>query len=180
VAVNQRLERDLQRGLRAVAAPPELWDRLQSVRVNPAQENNRGLVWALALAVVLAAVGLSLVRSPARQAAQQMALHCQNPAQLRSWVRANTGLDVPLRAAPPASIQLIGARNLGGSVEIAYRAANRAAVLSVSKAEAESPNAPHGRVSGNVSSWIMAGQRFRLASDSPADLLLACKLCHLD
>lgn len=184
------LEGELQRGLRGVSAPPELWDRIQAAQVAPPQStrSNRGLVWAMAAGVVLAAVSLSLVRatdeSTALQAlagdSQQIAFHCQNPARLRAWVRANTGFDVPMLDAPPASIQLIGARNLGTRVEIAYRAGNRDAVLLVSRTEAGAANVPHTGVSGNVSSWVMAGQRFTLACNDAADLQLACKLCHLD
>lgn len=174
------LERELQRGLRPVSAPPELWDRVQSARVSRPQEATRKLVWALALAVVLAAVALSLVRSPLRQDSQQMAFHCQNPAQLRAWVRANTGLDVPLRDAPPASIQLIGAQADQGRVEIAYRAGGRDAVLRVSPSGGGPANGSHSHVSGNLSSWVMSGQRYTLVSSDAADLQIACKLCHLD
>ena len=39
---------------------------------------------------------------------------------------------------------------------------------------------PHGNPAGKVSSWVMNGQRYTLACDNPADLQLACKLCHLD
>lgn len=183
-----RLESDLREGLRGVTAPPELWDRVQAAQVPQSRRGNRGLVWAMAVTVVLAAVALSLVRSPDEALAiqaltdgsQRIAFHCQNPAQLRAWVRANTGLDVPLRAATPASIQLIGARSLGARVEIAYRAGNRDAVLVVSRAEAGSAHVPHSRVTGNVSSWVTSGQRFTLACNDAADLQLACKLCHLD
>lgn len=180
VPINEWLEPELRRGLREVAAPPELWNRIQAPQARPSNRSNRGMVWAMAVTVVIAAVALSLVRSPVREATQEMAFHCQNPAQLRAWVRANTGLDVPLRAAPPASIQLIGARNLGARVEIAYRAGNRDALLSVSRADAGSENVPHGSVNGNVSSWVTDGQRFTLAANNAADLQLACKLCHLD
>lgn len=181
--MNQWLESRLQRGLHGVIAPPELWHRMQSVRVSRPQEASRGLVWALAAAAVLAAVALSML--PARRGSiagdsQQVDFHCQNPAQLRAWVRANAGFDVPMRAALPASIQLIGARAVQGRAEIAYRAGNRDALLLVSRADAGSANAPHSRVSGEVSSWVMGGQRFTLACNDPADFQLACKLCHLD
>jgi hypothetical protein len=170
----------LEHGLREVQAPAELWDRIQTPQAVRRNENSRGLLWALALAVVLAAVALSLVRWPVRQDSQLTAFHCQNPAQLRAWVRANTGFDVPMRAALPASIQLIGARAAGGDAEIDYRAGNREAVLLVSRADPGSANLPHSRVSGKVSSWVMSGQRFTLACNDPADFQLACKLCHLD
>jgi hypothetical protein len=187
-AMHNWLEPELQRGLREVSAPPELWDRVRAAQAPQSRPSNRGLVWAMAATVVLAAVSLSLVRSPDETAAlqalagdsQEIAFHCQNPAQLRAWVRANTGLDVPLRAALPASIQLIGARNAGARVEIAYQAGGRDAVLLVSRTDAGAANLPHSRTTGNVSSWVMDGERFTLASNDPADLQLACKLCHLD
>ena len=49
--------------------------------------------------------------------------HCQNPAQLRAWVRAKTGLDLPFRANPAPSIQLIDAQMIEGThgVKIVYR-----------------------------------------------------------
>jgi hypothetical protein len=178
--MNQRLEFELQRELREVSAPPELWDRIQRPQHARSTGNSRRLVWAMAVGVALAAVALSLVRSPVRDNGPQLAFHCQNPAQLRAWVRANTGLDVPLRTAPSESIQLIGARSREGRVEIAYRAENRDGVLLVSRAGASSANEPHSRTSGNFSSWVMDGQRFTLASSDAAELQLACKLCHLD
>jgi hypothetical protein len=174
------MKSELQLALHQVAAPPELWDRVQYARVSRLQAPSRRFVWAPVLAVVLAAVALSLIRSPERQDSQLTAFHCQNPAQLRAWVKANTGFNVPLQAALPASIQLIGARAVAGRAEIAYRAGNRDAMLLVSRADPGSANAPHSRVSGNVSSWVMDGQRFTIACNDPAGLQLACKLCHLD
>lgn len=179
MAMNTWLAPELEHGLREVTAPPELWDRLQSARAARPPENTRRLVWALALTVVVAAVGLSLVRSPLHQGSQTIAFHCQNPAELRAWVKAKTGIDVPLRGDPPASIRLIGARNQGERVEIAYRAGDRDALLLVSRA-AGAADVPHSNPAGKVSSWVMNGQRYTLACDNPADLQLACKLCHLD
>jgi hypothetical protein len=179
VAMNTWLEAELERGLSEVAAPPELWNRVQSAGVMRPQESSRKLIWALALAIGLAAVGLSLVRSTVRKESQAMAFRCQNPAELRAWVKANTGLDVPLRVAPPASIQLIGASNRGEVTEIAYRAGDRDAVLLVSRANGAAEE-PHSNPTGRVSSWVMGGLRYTLTSDNPADLQLACKLCHLD
>jgi len=180
VEMNLWLESELQQGLREVQAPEELWDRIQTPQAVRRNGSSRRLLWVPALAVVLAAVAFSLVRSPVHNNSQLTAFHCQNPAQLRAWVKANTGFDVPLRVVPPASIQLIGARAVEGRAEIAYRAGNRDAVLLVSRAGPGSANAPHSRVNGNSSSWVMDGQRFTLACDNPAGLQLACKLCHLD
>lgn len=197
--MNNWLEPELQRGLRGVTAPPELWDRLQAAQAGKsARKNyrrvNRAWVWAMAATVALVAIGLSTVH---RQSvvgdeafalraldgdSRQLAFHCQNPAELRAWVRANTGLDVPLRLEPSPSIQLIGARMMDGTsgVEVAYRAGNRDAVLVVSRAGGGASNVSHSRVNGNVSSWVMDGQQYTLASNDSADLQLACKLCHLD
>jgi hypothetical protein len=181
VEVNQRAEVTnlLERGLRPVAAPPELWDRVRNSKPVSSRGSNRMLVWAMAAAVVLIVAGLSLIQRD-HAAYQVSSDHCENPAQLRAWVRAKTGLDLPLRADSSASIQLIGARNVRGRVEISYRAGNRDAMLLVSRAEAGAANVPHSRVSGNVSAWVMAGQQVTLACADPAALQLACKLCHLD
>ncbi len=181
--MNQWLEPELRRGLRQVSAPQELWDRVRSPRSAPyraARVSKRFYHGLLAVAVTLAVVGLSLVHSPVRQDSHLLAFHCQNPAQLRAWVRANTGLDVPLRSTLPASIELIGARTGEGRVEIAYTAGNRDALLLVSRAGAGSVDVPHSRVSGNVSSWVMDGQRYTLTAGDASELQLACQLCHLD
>ena len=187
------MDSQLERSLQSVAAPPELWGRIQNAQPAPRVRQQRGFVWVMAATVVIAAVGLSLVRAHRNSAAgdeafalaalssdsQRIAFHCQNPAQLRAWVKANTGLDLPLRTAPSASIQLAGATASGDRAEIAYHAGGRDAVLLIARADG-APDQPHDRASGNVSSWVMAGQRFTLASDSAADLQIACKLCHLD
>jgi hypothetical protein len=186
------LETELQRGLRSVTAPPELWDRIQAPQAARSTTATRWFVWAMAAAVVLIAIGLSVVRRESVAVDetlairalssdwQRVAFHCQNPAQLRTWVKANTGLDLPLRAEPSPSIQLIGARMIDGArgVEVTYRAGNRDAVLLVRGHGGA--DVSHSRVSGQVSSWVMAGQRFTLACDNAADMQLACRLCHLD
>jgi hypothetical protein len=179
--VNQRAEMksELQLALHRVTAPPELWDRVQNPKAVSSCESNPMLIWAVAAVVVLMVIGLSgIQRDNAAYALSSD--HCQNPAQLRAWVRAKTGLDLPLRADSSASIQLIDARNVRGRVEISYRAGNRDAVLRVSRADPGSADVPHSRASGKVSAWVMAGQQFTLACADPAALQLACKLCHLD
>jgi hypothetical protein len=169
---------ELQLALRQVTAPPELWDRVQNSKPVSSPESNR-MVWAMAAAVVVIVAVLSVIQRD-HTAYALNSDHCQNPAQLRAWVKANTGFDVPLRADLPASIQFIGARAVAGRAEIAYRAGNRDAMLLVSRADPGSANAPHNRLSGDVSSWVMDGQRFTLACNDPAGLQLACKLCHPD
>ena len=80
----------------------------------------------MAAAVVLRRVGLSAIYRDNVAFQALAADHCQNPAQIRAWVRAKTGLDLPLRA-DSTSMQLIGAQTIDGTrgVKIAYRAWNR-------------------------------------------------------
>jgi hypothetical protein len=88
VAMNTWLEPELKRELCEVAAPAELWSRVQSARLLRPRESRRGLVWATAATVMLAAVALSRMPAGERAAAndsQPMGLHCQNPAQIRAW-----------------------------------------------------------------------------------------------
>ncbi len=183
------LEPELLWGLRQTSAPAELWDRVQMGRVaGPAADRrfDSRVNYAMAAAAVLLAMALGLglrqmagVRAE-RGDAQFAGYHCQNPAELRAWVKANTGLDVPLREASTSALRLIGARTVGRGVEVAYRAGNRDGVLLVSRADARAADIPHGHVSGTSASWVMAGERFTLECNDAASLQLACKLCHLD
>lgn len=184
------LESELHIGLCKVSAPPQLWDRVQqaqSASVGARRKGRHALVWAMAAAALLIGVGLARVnagigRPGLERDSRTAALHCQNPAQLRAWVRATTGLTLPMRTELSPSIRLVGARTIddSGGVEVAYRAGNRSAVLVVSRANFGVANIPHSRVSGNVASWVMDGQRYTLACNDPGSLQLACKLCHLD
>jgi hypothetical protein len=102
VAMNTWLEPELERELCEVAAPTELWSRVQSARLLRPRESRRGLVWATAATVILAAVALS--RMPAGESAaandsQPMGLHCQDPAQIRAWEVARA-TDVSAAVAP--------------------------------------------------------------------------------
>ena len=175
-----RLEVELQNGLHPVSAPADLWDRVESARMSKSTVRLRPRVWAWApaMALVLAVTGLLWVSSPGQKAGvadlprvdfSDVALRCQNPAQLRAWVLAKTGLDLPFRSELPASLQLIGARKVASGVELDYRAANRNAALTISPADR---SVAHNR-SGDA-------PLFTLACDRPADLQLACQLCHLD
>jgi len=88
VAMNTWLEPELKRELCEVAAPAELWSRVQSARLARPRESRRGLVWATAATVIIAAVALSRMPAGERAAAndsQPMGLHCQNAAQVRAW-----------------------------------------------------------------------------------------------
>jgi hypothetical protein len=168
--MNKWPDPELRQCLRQVSAPPELWDRIQTHRAAPPPATNRLLVWAMAGAVVLMAVGLSLIHRDNVVFPAFAGDRCQNPAQIRAWVRVKTGLDLPLRADSSQSTQLLGAQTIDGTrgVKIDYRAGNRDAVLLVSRAD------------GSANSHSRFGPAFALGSDNAADLQLACKLCHLD
>jgi hypothetical protein len=191
------LERELEWGLREVSAPAELWDRVRTasvVRAEPDRPFRWGLVWATAAAAILIAMAAAVEHRRPAESDEALALRalngdahftgfrCKNPSQLRAWARAKTGLDLPLRADTSASIELIGAQALDGArgVEVAYRAGNHAAALIVSRAASAASRPGHDHASGNVSTWVMEGQRYTLACNDPAGLQLACKLCHLD
>lgn len=195
--MSQGLAPELQWGLREVSAPPELWERVQAsgiIATPPTKPFRWGLVWATAAAAVLIATSATLVHLQRAGGDEALAIRaldgdskltgfqCENPARLRAWVRAKTGLDLPLREKASPAIQLVGARVIEDSrgVEVAYRAGNGDAVLLVSRAEASAISVAHSHASGNVSTWVMDGQRYALACDNPADLQVACKLCHLD
>ena len=111
MAMNTWLAPHLERELREVAAPQELWSRVQAARFARPRESRRGLVWVTAATVMLAAVALS--RMPAGGSAasssdsQPTGLHCQNPAQTRAWevARATEAISVvaPARFALTAN-----------------------------------------------------------------------------
>jgi len=168
--MNKWPEPELRQSLRQVSAPPELWDRIQAHKTAPPPTTNRLLVWAMAAAVVLMAVSLSNIQRDNLVSPVFAGDRCQNPAQIRAWVRAKTGLDLPLRADSTSSLELIDAQTIDATrgVKIDYRAGNHDAVLLVSRAD------------GSTNLHSRFGPAFTLSSDNPADLQLACKLCHLD
>jgi hypothetical protein len=97
VAMNTWLEPELQRGLREVSAPQELWSRVLSGHNPGTQTSSRALVWAMAAIVIVAAVALSKlptrrVNIAAYNDSQQVGFQCQNPAKSRAWVAARTAV----------------------------------------------------------------------------------------
>lgn len=99
------LTTELEWGLHETSAPPELWDRVvaaQRVRRGTPGRSRPVLAWAAAIAMLVVAIGFAsayrqstgsdrALAFPAAQGASQIAgLHCQNPAELRAWVRADS------------------------------------------------------------------------------------------
>jgi hypothetical protein len=86
-------------------------------------------------------------------------LRSADTSQVRAWVRANSGVDVPLRSHLPAELRVTGARVVNGRAEIAYRVNNRECLV------ATRPQT--------------SGHRFSLSCTRPDDLKIACSLCHI-
>ena len=148
-----------------VAAPEELWERVRNPGLRRKKERvhrivNAARVGAYATVLLLAiwlVVGHSGVKSG-------------DPGEIRAWVKARAGVDVPLRARP-AGVQLVGANFAKGSVEIVYRVGGRDGRLKV--------DGRHAVSSVRVFTWSMDGHIYTLECATPEDLKVACNLCHI-
>lgn len=149
------IEPVLDRNLRPLAAPEELWDRVRNPQPRKAAPH-----WKLAFALVLA-VATAWALHP-----RAASFESDRAGEIREWVKARTGLDVPLAASAP----VCGSRVIGSSAEIRYRVRGREATLLVAKTDRFT--AGHQFVSR--SSWILRGQLYTAS----ADLQSACALCH--
>jgi hypothetical protein len=173
------LETELRRELSGVRAPAELWDRVElgslSVAVAMPARQPRKAAWVLAAA---AAIVLAVFFIPPRHEFKSQEFKSQDAARIREWVKANTGLDVPLRAT--AALRFVSAKASHGQAEIACRVGDRDVKLTVSKASggAVAASAHQAYGSGSTVTWAMRGQQYTLASATPEDLQVACLLCH--
>jgi hypothetical protein len=156
------LEDELEQSLRRVSAPEELWDRVQSPQQAPTRVRTRFMAWASVPVVMFVALWGSHSRNnPAIQ------FRSSDPVEIQAWVRANTGLDVPLHGGYLAGAKLAST----GTAEIAYRIAGHDATLRVS-------NAPASARRNRTVSWTSAGQNYQLACAEPQDFK-ACVMCHV-
>jgi hypothetical protein len=149
------IETILQRELRHVAAPAELRERVY----HPAPRRAPILRWRVVFASIVA-VATAWALHP-----RALSIQSENAAEIQAWVKARTGLNVPL--SPAASLKLCGARVFGSSAEIQFRTGNRDATLVIAKADHA---APLHEFAG--SNWTLRGQTY--TSDTHA----ACLLCH--
>ena len=100
----------------------------------------------------------------------QRGLKSNDPGEIRGWVQAKAGIDVPLRARP-AGVELKGASFSKGTVEIVYKVGNRDGRLMVGgRRVASGPR---------VFTWSMDGRTYTLECATPQDLKIACNLCHI-
>jgi hypothetical protein len=158
------IEPVLAHQLDQVSAPDELWERVRNpvvarkTSVHMSVNAPRlGACATVALLAVWLFVGHRRLRSG-------------DAGEIRGWVKAQAGIDVPLRARP-AGVQLTGASVAKGAVEIAYRVGGRDGRLFV--------GARHPVTSARVFTWSMGGRTYTLECATPEDLKIACSLCHI-
>jgi anti-sigma factor RsiW len=192
------LEPLLTQHLGRVAAPEELWDRIQGPGPRVVRSSGRrNFLWAMAaaalLVVTVAAVWQFRLRPEAvaalalRRGAEQLEFRSEESGAIRAWVKERTGLDIPLLADPPASIRLVGASVSDGgrtpTAEVVYQVGGRDAILLVSKADPKLTGSHRFLSSGQyqgarVSTWVMRGQLCTLACPIPQNPQAGCLLCH--
>jgi hypothetical protein len=192
-----KFDAELSRHLQPVTAPEGLWERIQEGRASQPVERARWPLWAFAaaLAAMVALCCFSLRSSTTSYVAQLAArdlaggsarldFRSSDAAEIRVWVKANAGLDVPLPAEN--SVRLIGVsliRDGGPAACISYRIGNREGRLVVAGGASAMPQhraMEHGVDQGAaLASWVMQGQTYALAS-APQDLRAACVLCHAE
>ena len=158
----QWMVEELEQSLRRVCAPEELWDRIQSPQHTRARVRTRFMAWAAVPMLMFVAVwGTHSRNNPSIQ------FHSSDPAEIRAWVNANAGLDVPLHAGNLAGAKVLSAQ----TAEIAYRVGGRDVSLLVSKTADVQRN-------GRSVSWTTGGQTYLLACAEPQDFK-ACVMCHV-
>ena len=130
--LKKELEATLSRELGRVKAPAELWDRIRNRQAaQSTQERDSGSprqwVWALAAAAAVAAmvvVTLGLrARAPVTReelavrglGGDHLDFRSGEANEVRRWVAAKTGLDVPLAGRPALPVELMGARVVNGN-----------------------------------------------------------------
>lgn len=183
-----RLEEQLARHLRPVAAPDDLWFRIQDPHQGHAVRPLRWPMWAFAaaLAATIALFCFSLrsdtnsymakfATAELARGAEDVQFRSADPAQIRAWVQANAGIDIPLLPKAAENVKLIGVSVFhSGSpmVCVTYRAGNQMSRLLVTRATA----AAHRGTT--LSPWVMHGQAYMLAWSAPENAHAACILCH--
>jgi hypothetical protein len=201
------LEQALRKHLGRNPAPEDLWNRVQEARRGPHARRAAlplGTRLAPAAAVLTIAVGgwvlwqqFSQPRSVEALAVdalgrgpEHLQFRSDRAPEIRAWLRANAGLDVPLPPRHSPLIQIVGANvieNQGRIAEISYRVGDRNAALLVQKDPSGKRSYPRHAVrpsesfdEARVSSWSMRGQSYTLAWAAPGEFRVACLLCHGD
>ncbi len=150
------MEAALEQRLARVGAPEELWDRIVTPRAE--RPHKQALRLSACATVAVALLLLAWGTGP-----QNVQFASSDPIAVRAWVKANSGVDVPLHAGP-----LVGANVVGGRPEIIYRVSHRQLTLVATNRGSD----------GALMSWSANGQTYMLACTAPEDLK-ACALCHV-
>ncbi len=164
------LEEILTEHLRPVAAPAGL--RFPTARAREPRRTWNAL--RLAAAALIVAAGTEAVLH-LRLANPGVEFPCESASQLAAWVKQNSGVDVPLPAALPDAVRLVGASRVAGGVELVYTVAGKTEKVRISSAL--SPSAGHALQEHpvNTVAWTLDGHLYQVEQ---GDSSLACKLCH--
>ncbi|MEP6960950.1 MAG: hypothetical protein ABI995_02670 [Acidobacteriota bacterium] len=205
----------LQKHLGRVSAPEQLWHRVQhadksSMKSGRASSGMRFgpmfAAWQMAAAATVAisvggwmlwqaqrtTVSVLTVEEQAvaalEQSPRELPLHTEDALEVRTWVKANSGIDIPL---PPKHSPLV--RILGATVTqdgdpvaaVSYEVGAYRAALMVTKDPSGATTYPKHDLRGSdpfqaarVTSWSMKGQSYTLAFSAPGESKVACLLCH--
>jgi hypothetical protein len=128
------------------------------------------LAWAFVASMLVVALVWGL--RPRRD----LVFRSDSATQIREWVKANAGLDIPLLGS--GQVRLAGARLMRGDVEIACRVGDHQAKLLVSKGISSLRHGSQPGRAHSTASWGMNGRLYTLACATPEDLRIACLLCH--
>jgi hypothetical protein len=174
------IEEILMEHLRPVSAPASLRLSAPEYPVKMARkiEQNPGvsarLVWRTAFATVVVLLG-SMALLELRSTANHLEYPCESASQLQAWMK-DQGVDVPLPATLPNSVQLMGGnRAPGGAVEVVYRVQGLTQKLRVSNVAASGTGHHFEDGNSKKGAWVMGSHLYQLES---GDASLACKLCH--
>jgi hypothetical protein len=167
----------LTRHLGQTTAPSGLWERVAQPRMPRSTVSNVQMAWAFA-AVLLVAALLWGFHPGANRALE---FRSSQPGQVEAWVKANTGLEVPLHAS--SSARLIGASAIRGgepAARIIYRVGANNVALLVAGVGAKSAIAANIATNkgDSVFSWTARGQRYTVACADAEELRIGCLLCH--
>src|SRR5258708_39936465 len=135
------IETVLGRELDRVAAPRELWDRIDKNQSPtqarmPVPHRSTGILACVdliqKLAWTLGAATLVVVFVWGFRPRRDLVMQSDSATQIREWVKANAGLDIPL-LGHSGQVRLTGPPLMPGEVEIACRGGDPQAKLLVSK-----------------------------------------------
>jgi hypothetical protein len=185
--------RALSAGLRPVAAPACLWNRVEAALDPRPARPLLPIAAGLLIAFTLTAAwyverpdpALAIHREFVRNPGQFGLVKCQ-PAQLHEWIARNTGLALTLAARPlpdPGRVELVGARRLDdGKAAVFYRIKGYPMTLLISRSSHRpAPStalreALHDDVT--LYAWEAHGRNYTLVSSLPAGSRKECGVCH--